>query len=727
MTTLSETSIHDEGVKRWAVSLGVPLAAIGLCLWLGMTHLQSSLEQQRWLGLIERVDRYSHASDHADVRQVLVGMRLLLPELERIDADPVNAVRGKVDTLEKWLQAHPQPHPLSAELWAQLSSIRSQMLDLVLTRVANNALAELWLAVLLSLLGVAALIHRLSGAERNKSTDGDLFGGAAQALFHGMPAAAVFTDSEDRIVSVNEAYERMTGYSQAEVRGEDIAFNHTGQQAAEFYIAMRERLRNMGNWSGEVWLRNKAGEAFADKVTRIKLVGTGADKGFLTISQDVVSSDDAKRLMLWQAHHDTLTKLPNRNLFQERMTRVLLREGEHAGALISIDLDRFKILNDSEGPAKGDQILMEAGIRIAMCARDSDTVARLGADHFVVLLQEVEDYAEVERIARSVVDTIARPFLSTSRDIYMTASVGVAMIPDDGAETGELLQKADAARIQVKEQGGNNVAFFEPDMNARAERRLLIETELRKAIAAGTLTLHYQPIIDLKRGMVGAAEALLRWPHAELGMISPGEFIPVAEDSGLIIEIGEWVLAESKRQLASWRAQGLSELRLALNVSPVQIRNEADASRLVDGLRHTDNDGIVLELTESALIDNSEGVQKFLRDVRLLGCRVALDDFGTGFSSLAYLRKYEFDTLKIDKTFIDELSNPRDYGLVASIVSMGRILGMRVIAEGVETAEQAEQLKQIGCDFIQGFFYSRPLPVVDFYEFVTHNELRQVG
>jgi EAL domain-containing protein (putative c-di-GMP-specific phosphodiesterase class I) len=333
----------------------------------------------------------------------------------------------------------------------------------------------------------------------------------------------------------------------------------------------------------------------------------------------------------------------------------------------------------------------------------------------------------VERIARSVVDAMARPFRSENRDIYMTASVGVAMIPDDGAETGELLQKADAARIQVKEQGGNNVAFFEPAMNARAERRLLIETELRKAIADGDLELHYQPIIDVKRGMVGAAEALLRWPHAELGMISPGEFIPVAEDSGLIIEVGEWVLGESKRQLAIWREQGLSDLRLALNVSAVQIRNEVDAKRLVDGLRDSDNDGIVLELTESALIENSDGVQKFLRDVRELGCQVALDDFGTGFSSLAYLRKFEFDTLKIDKTFIDELSNPRDYGLVASIVSMGRILGMRVVAEGVETAEQAQQLRQIGCDFIQGFLYSKPLPAAQFFEFVTDTELRQVG
>jgi diguanylate cyclase (GGDEF)-like protein len=483
-------------------------------------------------------------------------------------------------------------------------------------------------------------------------------------------------------------------------------------------------------WVGEFWLRNKAGEAFADKVTRIKLLGQyGRALGYLTLSQDVVGTDDAKRLMLWQAHHDTLTKLPNRNLFQERMTQTLLRaaDGDHISALISVDLDRFKIVNDSEGPAKGDQILMEAAYRIAMCARESDTVARLGGDHFVILLAELEDTAEVERIARNIVDEVAKPFMSGNRELYISASVGVAMIPTDGAEIGELLQKADAARIQVKGQGGSNVAFFEAEMNARAERRVLLETELRKAIAEDGLELHYQPIIDIKRGIVASGEALLRWPHPELGMISPGEFIPVAEDTGLIIEVGEWVVKQCKRQLAQWHGEGLDDLRLSLNVSAVQIRHDEDARRLLDILAESDNRGVVLELTESALIDNSEGVHAFLAEARALGCQVALDDFGTGFSSLGYLRDYEFDTLKIDKTFIDELANPRDYGLVASIVSMGRILGMRVVAEGVETADQVHQLKQIGCDFIQGFHFSKPLPVDEFYRFVSDTELREVG
>jgi len=255
----------------------------------------------------------------------------------------------------------------------------------------------------------------------------------------------------------------------------------------------------------------------------------------------------------------------------------------------------------------------------------------------------------------------------------------------------------------------------------------LLETELRKAIAEDGLELHYQPIIDVSRGVAASGEALLRWPHAELGMISPGEFIPVAEDSGLIIEVGEWVTRQCKRQLAQWRARGLTDLCLSLNVSAVQVRHDSDVQRLLAVLREGDNRGLVLELTESALVSNSAGIHQFLREARRLGCQVALDDFGTGFSSLGYLRDYEFDTLKVDKTFIDELANPRDYGLVASIVSMGRILGMRVVAEGVETADQVQQLKQIGCDFIQGFYFSKPLPAGEFYGFVSDTALREVG
>src|SRR5690606_2858128 len=322
---------------------------------------------------------------------------------------------------------------------------------------------------------------------------------------------------------------------------------------------------------------------------------------------------------------------------------------------------------------------------------------------------------------------LRRPFQLDGRELYITASVGAALLPRDGDDTGALMQKADAARIQLKEQGGNGVAFFEPEMNARAERRLELESALRRALARGELELHYQPVVDVKRRVVTSAEALLRWRHPELGMIAPAEFIPVAEDMGLIVDIGQWVVEECDRQLEAWRRQGLDNLRISINVSPVQLRREEDAQAFIDLLGRVAHGGFVLELTESALMQNSAGVQRFLKEVRALGSLVALDDFGTGFSSLGYLRNFEFDVLKVDKTFIDELANTRDYGLVASIVSMGRILGMRVVAEGVESIDQLKRLRQIGCDFVQGHFFSRPLPAEAFQTFVTEGALRQAG
>ena len=554
--------------------------------------------------------------------------------------------------------------------------------------------------------------------------------GFDQKLFEHAPGPIVVSDVQDRILAVNDAYCRMTGYSHNEVAGKEISFNHSGQQDFEFYDAMRTALQGKGHWAGEFWLRNKEGEAFADKVTRMTLAGPrGEVAGFLTLSMDLIGTDESRRLLLWQAHHDTLTKLPNRNLFQERLTRVLLRalEKEFIGALISIDLDRFKIVNDSVGPAQGDQILMEAGSRIAMCVDETDTVARLGSDHFVVLTTEVSDYDDVERLARRILEEIHRPFYLGEKELVISSSIGIAVVPQDGDETGELLQKADAARTQIKAQGGNSLAFFEPGMNARAERRLELESALRRAIVSNQLVLFYQPLVDIKRGVVSGAEALLRWQHPELGMVSPGEFIPVAEDTGLIVDIGRWVVSESQRQLREWQGMGLDKLRVSLNVSAVQLRRDADAEELLNLLETAEDNGITLELTESALMENSEGVSRFLARARSLGSSVALDDFGTGFSSLGYLRRFEFDVLKIDKTFIDELSNTRDYGLVASIVSMGRILGMQVVAEGVETADQVKRLKQIGCDYVQGFYFSKPLPADEFLRFVTAGELREVG
>lgn len=698
-------------VQRWLLLLAI--AGLG---YASFALLDSDRQRQTYDALAQQLQRTMTLADVSPAA-LLIGVEVVRPSITRLLPDLPAPLPRNSDASAAQQQA------LLAALRRSQAHAQARVAD---SRNRSGLLQLLLGVCLLAALPLALLVAWRRQPDVDQPPHSHSYG---KLLFAESPAGVVFTDLDDRIVEVNDAYVRTCGYPARELIGRELTFNRSGQQDEKFFAGMRQKLAEQGHWSGELWLRNKTGEAFADKVSRHAVFRGGKLAGYLTLSMDVATSDDAQRLMLWQAHHDTLTKLPNRNLFQERLSRVLLRasEDQFLGALLSIDLDRFKIVNDSVGPAKGDQVLMEAAYRIAMCVRESDTVARLGGDNFVVLLSEIDDYKEVERLARQIVEDMDRAFMIEGRELFVTASVGVAVIPQDGLETGELLQKADAARNQIKQNGGNNLAFFEPEMNVRAERRMELESALRKAVGNGELLLHYQPVVDINRGVVSSTEALLRWQHPELGMVSPGEFIPIAEDTGLIVEIGHWVVTECQRQLASWRAAGLESLRVSLNVSAIQLRHAEDVTALLDTLASGGAEGLTLELTESALIDNSEGAANFLNGAKELGCAVALDDFGTGFSSLGYLRNFDFDVLKIDKTFIDELANTRDYGLVASIVSMGRILGMKVVAEGVEEAEQVERLKQIGCDFIQGYYYSKPLLPEDFQRFVSEAQLRNVG
>ncbi|MEM9622929.1 MAG: EAL domain-containing protein [Pseudomonadota bacterium] len=571
-----------------------------------------------------------------------------------------------------------------------------------------------------------------------------------QLLFTDAPVALSLSDRNDRLVRVNRAFEQMSGFTEAELLG--LPMHHldshhadTGQsqvlaesdQRSEFvddegfdgYQQVLETLKVDGRWVGDFQLRCKDGSVVGEKVMRVALGRAQQPEGYLTMSMDPVISDDEKRLMLWQAHHDNLTKLPNSNLLHERLTRTLIaneKEGK-LGALISIDIDNFQNVNDSLGHARADRVLTEAAYRIAMCARETDTVARMGGDLFVIALHEIQDVADAERMARAAVQAMRAPFLADGSELFIAASAGVVVIPDDGAEQGELLQKADAARMDAKGRGGNQMAFFEEKMNSLAARRLEIELHLRRAIANNEFELYYQPVMDISDETAYGAEALLRWHSEALGFVSPAEFIPVAEQSGLIVDIGQWVVQEVQQQLRRWEDQSKQQIRISLNVSARQFHQEEDAKALLSQLATEFCDRVTVEVTESALIDDSPGAQVFLDGIRALGVHIALDDFGTGFSSVGYLRDFEFDVLKIDKSFIDSICEVRDHGLVASIVAMGRILGMRVIAEGVEEEAQLSQLRQIGCDYVQGYFYAKPLPLAEFERFLQALEQQQVA
>ena len=548
-------------------------------------------------------------------------------------------------------------------------------------------------------------------------------------MFLDSPCAMVISDRHDVVLDVNPAYERLTGYRKHEVVGMPIAFNHAGQVGEDQLERMRRRLETQGAWEGQFWLRSRNGEAFADKVLRRVFHDRRSNaECLLTVSLESANSEEEKRLMLWQAHHDTLTKLPNRNLFQERFARVMVNlKPDIRGGVLCIDLDNFKMLNDSFGAARGDQLLTQAAFRIALAVRETDTVARLAGDHFAVLVEDFADLAVVERLAHAILEQINLPYRIDDQEVSLTASIGICIFPDDGMDLGELLQRADAALARVKAKGGNGVAFFESAMNHEAQQRVELVSALRKAIRDDQLLLHFQPVIDLRDGSVVGAEALVRWQHPERGLIPPGVFIPVAEESGLIVDLGAWVLRRVGRYLRESTEPALQSLRISVNVSAAQLRDEPTRASLLQLLGSQMAERLTLEITESALIADRDGVHAFLGAASSMGYRTALDDFGTGFSSLSYLRDFRFDVLKVDKSFVDNLQDSRHVGLVASIVSMGRILGMQIVAEGVEEESQVRKLRQVGCDYAQGYFYAKPLPFERFLEFIAPASLRQVS
>lgn len=699
-------------ITRWHIA--AILVAACVCVFLAYAS-QLTDRKHRFASELELM--VSELNAQTNVRSWLVGIHRALPTLElirpeqaenvseRLDALTRNVTQGKALDRREQLVLHQALLAAHADL-----KVMKQRLD---AQRASYTHSFYW--SLLLLVGLLFVGLRRRPARPDYSPLAQYLGDAF--LFPRAPVALALSDHNDRTIRANQAYEKATGYEEAELHGR-LVFDQDPE-------GMRTSLRETGIWAGEQRLRRKDGSEFSEKVVRMALGDRFAPEGFLTMSLESVIPDEERRLMLWQAHHDNLTKLPNSNLLEERLIRGLAglndNKTDQVGTLISIDIDGFRKVNDSVGHALADRVLTEAAMRIAMCARESDTVARIGGDLFMIAAFDIGSVAEAEMIARSAVESFAVPIVLDDQEVFLTASAGVVIFPDDGTEKGELSQKADAARMDAKKQGGNRIAFFEQSMNSDAARRLDIEMNLRKAIAQEELALHYQPIIDVENDRVYGAEALLRWHNSELGFVSPGEFIPVAESSGMIVELGGWVINEVQRQIKAWQAQpDWPKLCISLNVSAKQFSSEEDAVCLLGALSADFKEHITIELTESALVTDDPGASCFLQGAKQQGFRMALDDFGTGYSSVGYLRDFDFDLLKIDKSFIEDLDNLRADGLVASIVAMGRVLGLKIVAEGVEDDAQAQCLKRIGCDFIQGYMYSRPLPVSEFEAFVRN-------
>ncbi|HHU94363.1 MAG TPA: EAL domain-containing protein [Alcaligenaceae bacterium] len=538
----------------------------------------------------------------------------------------------------------------------------------------------------------------------------------AALVYENSTEAIVVTDESGVIVGVNPAFVEITGYQLSEVIGRTMNLLASGRQSPAFYKKMWRQLKKTGRWRGDIWNRRKNGEEYAERLnistcynedgTVFRRIGLFFD----------VTQDKEREQQIWrQANHDHLTGLPNRQLFQGRLQKAMQDADERnkAFALIFLDLDLFKDVNDTLGHNVGDQLLKEASKRLLSCVRDTDTVARIGGDEFTVIVSDVPNQAVVERICEEILVKIAQPYQLGENVATVSASIGVTMYPEDASDAGEILKNADMAMYAAKECGRNQYCFFLPAMSEAIQARILFSQNLQTAIAENQFILYYQPIIDMRTGQVRKFEALIRWDHPELGLVPPSEYIPFAEDSGLIVDIGQWVFKAAVQQAKRWHEQGLN-YQISVNVSPAQFY--ADGIKVEEWVRLLEDAGlptssILIEITERLLLEENPAITKRLRQLREAGLQIALDDFGTGFSSLTYLKRYPIDYLKIDQSFVRNLApESEDLALCEAMIVMAQKLGLGVIAEGVEGPLQQSLLLEAGCVLGQGYLYSRPVP-----------------
>ncbi|MBS98945.1 MAG: diguanylate cyclase [Oceanospirillaceae bacterium] len=543
------------------------------------------------------------------------------------------------------------------------------------------------------------------------------------SVFRSSAEGVLITDSRGTIISVNPAFTQITGYSADEALGNTPRMLRSDRQPPEFYTAMWEQIHREGQWQGEIWNRRKDGEAFLEWLTINRIDGEdGRPVRYAAVFHDITELRLKDEHIEHLAFHDALTGLPNRELLLERIHQAVKhsRAKQNRFSVTFIDLDRFKGVNDALGHDIGDCLLQIIGERIKRRLRKIDTVARVGGDEFVVLMENLNSPRQCASMAQILLDDIARPIELPGYKLEISASMGMGFFPEDGDESIELMKRADMAMYAAKAAGGNTYRFFRDEMLERTSHRLNMEMDLRRATVQNELELFYQPKIAFADDSVVGVEALVRWRHPEKGMQSPGEFIPLAEESTLICDIGAWVINEACRQVARWRSQGLN-LPIAINISARQLETQDLLTRIrnLTKLHEVPISQIELELTESVIMEDPETVSVFLRQCREAGMRVAVDDFGTGYSSLAYLRRLPLDVLKIDRSFVlDAVDDEEDAQIVKTILALGQSLKLEVVAEGIETEAQAALLRRYGCDIAQGYLHARPMPATEFEHWI---------
>ena len=547
----------------------------------------------------------------------------------------------------------------------------------------------------------------------------------AALLYQNSSEAITVTDANGAILNVNPAFTKLTGYAPDEVIGKNPKILQSGRHDADFYRRMWQTITATGHWQGEIWNKRKNGDIYAEWLGINTIFGEdGSVHRRVALFSDISEKKKSEELIWSQANFDFLTQLPNRRMFHDRLAQEIKKAARTklALALLFIDLDRFKEVNDTLGHDKGDILLKDAARRLGACVRDADTVARLGGDEFTVILGGLNGEYGVDRIVRNILLKLAEPFLLGEETVYVSGSVGITFYPKDGEDVEVLLKNADQAMYDAKRQGRNRCSYFTPAMQEAAQAQMRLANELRNALASHQFRVFYQPIVELAPGSVRTAEALVRWQHPTRGLIPPAEFMQIAEQTGMIAEIGDWVFREAASQAARWRMSHYAEFRVSVNKSAGQFHNHggnhsAWFSHLTKlGLpAHS----IVMEITQGMLLDASAAITDQLSELREAGMQISLDDFGAGHSTPAFLNQFKVDFIKIDQSFVTRLApDSDDVGVCDAIISMSHKLGMKVVAEGVETAEQRDLLIKIGCDFGQGYLFSKPVSADEFEDLI---------
>ncbi len=547
----------------------------------------------------------------------------------------------------------------------------------------------------------------------------------AEAVFSCTHEGVLITDSQQRITHVNEAFIRITGYSREEVLGANPRLIKSGRHGADFYAGIWQSLAEQGSWSGEIWNRRKNGEVFPlwQSIRSVR-DENGTLTHLVAVFSDISAIKHSQREIDFLAHHDPLTALPNRLLFGERLEQAAQQasRSNSRGALLLLDLDHFKHINESLGHSQGDQLLKLVGERLRLCLAPEMTLSRLGGDEFGVICPQHAEAEAVAQLAQALLEQLRQPFVLGGETLFIDASIGISLFPDDGHSFEQLLRNADSALFNAKASGRQTLSFYSQEMTALARQRVRLEAELRLAIEQDQLRVHYQPIHRLADHRLVGVEALVRWEHPQRGLVAPGEFIPIAEACGLIGEIDHWVLRQACMQMRLWQAAGNAPEFVAVNVSSRLFgRGELDA-RVAEALLDSGlaAECLELEVTESAVMDCPDQAQELLTRLRNLGVRLAIDDFGTGYSSLARLRHLPVHKLKLDRSFVEGLpADSGDAAIAHAVVALGHSLGLRVLAEGIETQAQADFLQRIGCELAQGYWFGRPQAASDLASTLT--------